>query len=165
MRFLPRLLADMAGRENSDADLKQKLEIRTQELNEVQEQQTVTSRKLSESLEREKATSEVLGIISGLPTDLEPVFEAILANATRLCEASHATLLASMRSTVRCQRPTRRSGGLLALWPGRLVLLAVCESGPDRRPHGCRPKISSAGVGLRLGGSAGSIEKIGGLPR
>src|SRR5262249_62382437 len=51
-----------------------------------------TSRELSESLEREKATSEVLGIISSSPTALEPVFETILANATRLCEASYGTL-------------------------------------------------------------------------
>ncbi len=49
-------------------------------------------RELSESLERETATSQVLGIISSSPSDLEPVFEAILANATRLCEASHGTL-------------------------------------------------------------------------
>ena len=50
------------------------------------------TRELSESLEREKATSEVLGIISSSPSDLERVFETILANATRLCEAFHATL-------------------------------------------------------------------------
>src|SRR5262249_54118313 len=37
-------------------------------------------------------TSEVLGIISSSPTDLQPVFETILANATRLCQASHGTL-------------------------------------------------------------------------
>src|SRR6266702_2827020 len=49
-------------------------------------------RELSESLERETATSQVLGIISSSPTDLEPVFETILANATRLCEASFGTL-------------------------------------------------------------------------
>src|SRR5215471_2477064 len=49
-------------------------------------------RELSESLERETATSQVLGIISSSPTDLEPVFETILANATRLCEASYGTL-------------------------------------------------------------------------
>jgi signal transduction histidine kinase/putative methionine-R-sulfoxide reductase with GAF domain len=49
-------------------------------------------RELSESLERETATSKVLGIISSSPTDLEPVFETILANATRLCEASYGTL-------------------------------------------------------------------------
>src|SRR5713226_1847825 len=49
-------------------------------------------RELNESLERERATSEVLGIISSSPTDLQPLFEAILANATRLCEATYATL-------------------------------------------------------------------------
>src|SRR5262249_26568038 len=51
-----------------------------------------TSRELSESLEREKATSQVLGIISSSPSDLEPVFDTILANATRLCEASYGAL-------------------------------------------------------------------------
>jgi two-component system, NtrC family, sensor kinase len=50
------------------------------------------TRELSESLEREKAGSQVLGIISSSPSDLERVFDTILANATRLCEASHATL-------------------------------------------------------------------------
>src|SRR5262249_49069981 len=49
-------------------------------------------RELSEALEREAATSQVLGIISSSPIDLEPVFETILANATRLCEASFGTL-------------------------------------------------------------------------
>src|SRR5262249_4259588 len=50
------------------------------------------ARELSESLEREKATSEVLGIISSSPTDLKPVFKAILANATRICEAKFGVL-------------------------------------------------------------------------
>jgi GAF domain-containing protein len=49
-------------------------------------------RELSDSLEREKATSQVLGIVSSSPSDLEPVFETILANATRLCEASYGVL-------------------------------------------------------------------------
>jgi GAF domain-containing protein len=68
------------------------LEACPRELSEALEREAATSRELRESLEREKATSQVLGIISSSPSDLEPVFETILANATRLCEASYGTL-------------------------------------------------------------------------
>jgi GAF domain-containing protein/anti-sigma regulatory factor (Ser/Thr protein kinase) len=91
---LPRRSSLPAARHSaaSVASLKKKNALLTRELNEALEQQTVTSRELNEALDQQAATSEVLGIISSASTDLEPVFQSMLANATRLCEASYGTL-------------------------------------------------------------------------
>jgi len=114
-------------------------------LNELRQRTT----DLAESLEQQTATSQVLSIISSSPAELESVFQAILANATRLCGAKFAGLslydgeaprfvesynvppeYADMRLRLRSWRPHPRSGSAEVIRTKRPVQIDDLRTSP-----------------------------------
>ena len=65
------------------------------------------TRELSESLEQQTATSEVLKVISSSPSELQPVFDIMLTNVARICEAKFAILYLRDADAFRAVAATR----------------------------------------------------------
>jgi signal transduction histidine kinase len=111
------------------ADLQKQLDQRTRELADAQKH-------LAEALEQQTATSEVLQVISSSPGELEPVFQAMLANAARLCEAESASLILREGSDLR----------IVARYNAPAALLQQMERDPIFRPG----PASGLGRSIRL---------------
>jgi GAF domain-containing protein len=88
------------------------------------------TRELQESLEQQTATSEVLRVISSSPGALKPVFEAILQNAVRICDAKFGNLLL-------CEDDGFRTGALHSAPPA--FTEAVARRGPLLHPGPLTP--------------------------
>jgi HAMP domain-containing protein len=100
--------------QESYANLEQKVEDRTKEL--------------TESLEQQTATSEILGVIASSPTDIQPVLDVVAERAARLCDASDAQILRLSGEAIRCvagfgSLPAVQDTPLKRTWPGSRAII------------------------------------------
>ena len=122
------------------------------------------TRELTESLAQQTATSEVLQVISSSPGELEPVFETMLVNAVRICEATFGNMylrdgevfriaashntphpLLEHRRRVPLQRPTSAFGHMVRT----KEVVHVADLSADPRYAEREPEIVT---GVELGG-------------
>src|SRR5215813_8366146 len=85
-------MGQLGRTQNSQAASEKKLKAYACELEQKLEART---RELAEAVEQQAATSEVLRVISSSPGELGPVFQTVLANAVRICQAKFGALFLS----------------------------------------------------------------------
>ncbi|HET7004596.1 MAG TPA: ATP-binding protein [Candidatus Binatia bacterium] len=86
------------------------------------------NREVTESLEQQTATSEILGVIASSPTDIQPVLDVVAERAARLCDASDAQILRINGDMIRCvagfgSLPAVRDTPLQRTWPGSRAII------------------------------------------
>ncbi len=79
------------------------------------------NRELIEALEQQTATSDILRVISRSPTDLEPVFAAVVRSAAQLCAASDASLYRAEAERMRCVAVFGTTRGMLGVGDTRPI--------------------------------------------
>ncbi len=125
------------------------------------------NRELTDALERERATGEVLGAINASPTAVEPVFETILASAMRLCDvpvgllflyenealrlAAHRGAPATFTERIRTPRP------LSQLSPG----VGLARAMADRRPIHVLDTLADPAYAEGTRARAATVEALG----
>src|SRR5215472_17508108 len=113
------------------AELEKKLDARTRELAEARTQLAEAREHLSEALEQQTATSEVLRVISSSPGELEPVFQGVLENATRICEAKFGVMFyyqdGALRPAAELNVPTAYSEFMRQRGPHQLAAGSTFE--------------------------------------
>ena len=90
---------------------------------------------LTEALEQQTATSEILRVISSSPGDVKPMLDAVAERALMLCDAAQATIVLVDGDALRCaaafgKTTTLQEGELMPLTPGSVAGRAIHDGAP-----------------------------------